>query len=77
MVRTLGDAIRERVEVKSVLRPNHIKGFVYYTKELEFCLTAGEQPLTNLCRNVNDYILIWKNRAGIGVGNESEGTEVE
>lgn len=72
-----GDAIRERVEVRSVLRPNHIKGFVSYTKELEFCLTGDEQPLTNLCRNVNDYILIWKNRAGSGVGNESEGSEVE
>lgn len=36
MVTTLGDARRKRVEVKSVLRPNHIKGFVYYTKELEF-----------------------------------------
>ena len=31
----------------------------------------------NLCRKVNDYILIWKNQAGSDVGNESEGTEVE
>lgn len=59
MVRTLNDARTERVDIKSALRPNHIKGFVY-TKELEFCLIGGEQPLTNLCRKVNDYILIWK-----------------
>lgn len=58
------------------MRPNHKKGYVYYTKELEFCLTGGKEPLTNLCRKMNDYILIWKNWAGSGVGNESEGTEI-
>lgn len=53
MVRTLDDTRRERVEIKSALRPNHMKGFVFYSKELEFCLRGSEQPLTNgLCRKM-------------------------